>query len=164
MTFAMEDEALAAGAALDLARGMAGEGWSTLLVDLAAGNATRGLADLARGEASAAAVLSRDSVSTAHLIGAGMHAQAADPDALASTLSLLAETYDRVVVNAGGLNGGGGALATAAIGVCEHALLVVPGATMTRAEHEAYEALAATDGLAVSVLSLADEDGLPAAA
>jgi succinoglycan biosynthesis transport protein ExoP len=164
MTFAMDDEALAAGAALDLARGMADEGWSTLLVDLAESSAEPGLADLARGDAPAAAALARDPVSGAHLLDAGTQPQAADQTALASTLALLAETYDRVVINAGRLHGTGGGLAAAAIGICEHALLVVPGAAMTRAEHEAYEALAATEGLAVSVLSLAEEDGLPAAA
>ena len=83
--------------------------------------------------------------------------------AMKACASLLTDTYERVVVNAGLLHGPAGALAGPAIGLADHALLVVPGAQMTAEEGRAYEELA-NAGIAVSVLSLADDAPLAAAA
>ncbi len=162
MTFAVASPAIAADAALDLARGMADDGWSTILVDLDDTRAP-GLAELSRGEVAVAAILWRDPHSTAHRAGAGDTRQGIDATRLRETFALLAATYDRVVVNGGLLHGAAGETAACAVSLADHALLVVPGHEMSAAENDAYAALASSGGIAVSVLSLADE-GLAAAA
>jgi uncharacterized protein involved in exopolysaccharide biosynthesis len=162
LTFAVADERLAAGTALDLARGMAAEGWSTLLIDLTDA-LEPGLAELSRGEVAVAAVLSRDPHSAVHIAGAGNGAPGVYGARLGETFALLAGTYERLVVNAGLLHGPAGALAVPAVGLADHALLVVPGAQMTAEERRAYDELA-NAGIAVSVLSLAEDTPLAAAA
>lgn len=155
LTFAVADAMLSADTALDLARGMADEGHSTVLVDLDDTRAP-GLAELSRGEAGVADVLALDPHSSAHCTGAGNAMAGFDPARLGEALALLADTYERVVVNGGLLHGPAGALAAPAIALADHALLTVPGAQMTEAESRAYHELAGA-GVAVSVLSLADE-------
>ncbi|MBX3531516.1 MAG: hypothetical protein KF849_12975 [Rhizobiaceae bacterium] len=162
LTFAVADEALAAGTALDLARGMAAEGWSTLLIDLTDTHEP-GLAELSRGEVAVAAILARDPHSPAHIAAAGDGARGLDGTRLTDTFALLVRTYERVVVNGGLLHGPAGTLAAPAIGLADHALLVVPGAQMTDEEGRAYDELA-NAGIAVSVLSLAEDAPLAAAA
>lgn len=163
LTFAAGDAGLAAGAALDLARGMAMDGWSTVLVDLADTGAAPGLAELSRGEVQAADILSRDPYSSVHMASAGDAAGGIEPGWLAETLAMFASTYDRMIVNAGALHGPAGEMTAAAIGLAEHALLVVPGATMSAREQQAYASLAAS-GVAVSVLSTAGDNSFANAA
>jgi succinoglycan biosynthesis transport protein ExoP len=162
LTFAVADERLATATALDLARGMAADGWSTLMIDLA-DDGVPGLAELARGEVPVVAVLSRDPHSAVHVSSAGNAGRGIDASRLSETLGLLAQTYERLVVNAGLLNGAAGALSAQAIGLADHALLVIEGAAMTGEEAAAFDELAAA-GVPVSVLSVAGEDRLAAAA
>ena len=79
-----------------------------------------------------------------------------DAARIGDTLATLAATYARVVINAGVLNGAANALVAPAIRMADHALLVVPGATMTADEREAFEALS-SGALPVSVLSLEND-------
>jgi succinoglycan biosynthesis transport protein ExoP len=107
-------DAATAMTALTLARSLAQDA-KVVLVDLAFGGSdiavvssepgAPGLADVIRGTASFGHIITRDTLSSAHLVAAG---QAADDAAailasqrLATTIEALARTYDHVVVHAG---------------------------------------------------------------
>lgn len=163
VTFAVTDAGMAAETALDLARGMADEGRSTVFIDLT-DTGVPGLAELSRHEATAAEILSRDPYSGVHMTSAGDTMRGIAAPRLREALATLSETYERMVVNAGLLHGAADALAAQAVALANHALLVVPGPGMTAYERQAYDELAAASGVPVSVLSLADEPGIAEAA
>jgi polysaccharide biosynthesis transport protein len=100
-------------AAVTLARALAKDA-HVVLVDLAVGGpnlsaistdpSAPGIADVVRGAASFGHVITRDRLSSVHLIAAGEAAQSAailTSPRLAMTLDALAKTYDHVVIDAG---------------------------------------------------------------
>jgi tyrosine-protein kinase Etk/Wzc len=103
-------------AAVTLARALAKDA-HVVLVDLALGGsnlaaistdpAAPGIADVVRGAASFGHVITRDRLSSVHLIAAGEAVQSAailTSPRLAMTLDALAKTYDHVVIDAGAVS------------------------------------------------------------
>jgi uncharacterized protein involved in exopolysaccharide biosynthesis len=123
--------------AIALARALAQEG-RVVLIDLAfnAPNVAAissepdapGVADLVRGTASFRHIITRDRASRAHLIAAGR--VAADPtsamrsERLITAINALAQTYDRIIIDAGALPE---AMLEKLARLAPHAVLVAPG-------------------------------------
>jgi uncharacterized protein involved in exopolysaccharide biosynthesis len=156
LTLSLADAEGARTAGLELARDAAREGHPTLFVDLADGSGRPGFAELSSGKAAVGDIVSRDDASGAHVVHGGDAEGLAEAE-FRNAFSIFLDTYDRVVVNAGLLSQAAGAMAAEAVARADHAVLVVPGETLSAEEAAAYEELAASGGMAVSVLSLADE-------
>lgn len=163
LTLSLNDAEGARTAGLELARDAAREGHPTLFVDLADGSGRPGFAELSTGKAAIGDILTRDDASGAHIVHGGDAEGMAEAE-FREAFSIFLDTYERVVVNAGLLSQAAGAMAAEAVAKADHAVLVVPGDTLSAEEAAAYEELAASGGMAVSVLSLADEPQQRAAA
>lgn len=162
LTLSLTDAGNARTAGLELARDAAREGHPTLFVDLADATGRPGFAELSAGRAALGDIVSRDDASGAHVVHGGDAEELAEAE-FRDTFAIFLDTYERVVVNAGLLSQAAGAMAAEAVARADHAVLVVPGETLSAEEAVAYEELAASGGMAVSVLSLADETDRAAA-
>jgi len=156
LTLSLDDAEGARTAGLELARDAAREGRPTLFVDLADGGGRPGFAELSAGRAAVGDIVTRDDASSAHIVHGGDAGKLAEAE-FREAFSVFLDTYERVVVNAGLLSRTAGAMAAEAVARADHAVLVVPGETLSTEEAAAYEELAASGGMTVSVLSLADE-------
>lgn len=156
LTLSLDDAEDARTAGLELARDAAREGRPTLFVDLADGGGRPGFAELSAGRAAVGDIVTRDDASSAHIVHGGDAGTLAEAE-FREAFSVFLDTYERVVVNAGLLSRAAGAMAAEAVARADHAVLVVPGETLSTEEAAAYDELAASGGMTVSVLSLADE-------
>jgi uncharacterized protein involved in exopolysaccharide biosynthesis len=157
LTLSLTDPAAAREAGLELARDAARGGHATLFVDLGHEDAKPGFAELSTGEVSIGEVLARDDASPAHVIHGGDPAKGFADAEFRNAFGVFLDTYERVVVNAGLLSDAAGDMAAEAVANADHAVLVVADETPTAEEEAAYRELAASGGMTVSVLSLADE-------
>lgn len=163
LTLSLADADSARAAGLELARDAAREGHPTLFVDLAEGSRRPGFAELSAGMAAVGDIVTRDDASSVHIVHGGDAGAVAEAE-FREAFSIFLDTYERVVVNAGLLSQAAGTMAAEAVARADHAVLVVPGEALSPEEAAAYAELTASGGMAVSVLSLADEPQQRAAA
>lgn len=156
LTLSLANGESARAAGLELARDAVEDGYPTLFVDLADDSGRPGLAELSTGNAAVSEILTRDATSGAHIVRAGNVGDGLSEAEFRDAFSVFLDTYERVVVNAGVLSDAASPMAAEAVAKADHAVLVVPGETMSADEEAAYKELSGSGGMAVSVLSLAE--------
>jgi len=163
LTLSLDNADAARAAGLELARDAAREGRPTLFVDLADGSGRPGFAELSTGKAAVGDILVRDTASGAHIVHGGNAGLGLAEDGFREAFAIFLDTYEKVVVNAGLLAQEAGPMTAEAVARADHAVLVVPNDTLSAQEAAAYQELAGSGGMAVSVLSLGVEPQAAAA-
>lgn len=166
MAVSADNEDAARVAAFNMARETADAGKTVLLIDLPPRErgGPAGLAELSTGAVRLSDVLTRDPYSSAHIVHGGRAHQTVQVDAFREAFDLFTEAYDRIVVNAGLLDGRAGPIGAEIIGRAGHLMLVVGDDRLSPSEQAAFRELSGIDGATVTILSLEGEGPVAVAA